>query len=743
MNHNTNRDTDMQPIVHFDRQSLKYSSCRFVASSLSALTFSLIALLTCVAVTPAGAADRFRGIRFLIQAENGSPVSGATVELFQRKNQQMTATDDSLQTDDQGKGEFATLPNVQYLCARIQAAGFATEMLTLDPSNMKDRKVTHVLSRPAKTTITVTDPEGNPVVGAEIQKLAYVGLSGKKYIDVSDADAYLADFQESGPDGVLALPTLPTGAKLTAGVIHPDWVSKVVELDVIDGATATVGLKRGVPVSVHLQVVGDPDRSLDGAEADVIVAPVMGSTRGAGPVNHRFTISNNQIHFTTGRYNIKRVDVSVKGYFFGPQHVDIAKRTKRELQSPSIKPTVVKLQVHPKIPMRGRVVNHKGRPMKGVEMSGILIDSGFDKQDATLRERQMAMTSLGHAKTDRNGEYEIDLASGTALVGAVRFSHFSSPLIVRLDVEPESNETVPDIVLSPIPALRGSVRTEDQQSASDVIVKMDTYGRVDVKPVGRTDDAGNFQLRVPLIPYASYGLGFDTTAFIVAMDPKKQVGGITEIDLTDPDQTSNIVVEMKPQSPEWFLHPLDIEPEEIAERTEYALASRERFSKGIEGSTVPTMSEGTWINTDARSLADFRGKFVLLDFWFIGCGACEQDFPQLKSTHQVFPSDQFAIVAVHNNYSPAKEVREFVKRRKMPYAIVVDNRDGSIVKQYASLGLSYYPTYILLNPDGEIVINDAVFTGLIEGGVRGYRSLRSQKLELIRAALQNWDWDAE
>jgi thiol-disulfide isomerase/thioredoxin len=381
--------------------------------------------------------------------------------------------------------------------------------------------------------------------------------------------------------------------------------------------------------------------------------------------------------------------------------------------------------------------------MKGVEMTGILIDSGFDKQDATIRERRMAMTSLGRAKTDQNGEYEIDLAPGTALVGAVRANHFSSPLIVRLDVDPENNKAISDIVLFPIPTLKGYVRTEDQQSASDVIVKMETRGRVDVKPVGRTDDAGDFQLRLPLIPYASYGLGFDTTAYIVAIDPQKQVGGIAEIDLTDPDQTSNIVVNMKPQSREWFLHPLGIGPETIARQTEYALAARENYSKGIKGNTVPPMSEGTWFNTDAKSLADFRGKFVLLDFWFIGCGPCEEAIPELKVAHQAFSSDQFAIVAVHANNRPAKEVREFVKQNDMPYAIVVDDRDGSIDRQYKPLGLSRYPEYILIDPDGRIVHNDAVLTGLIEGGARKYRSLRLQKQELVRAALQSWDWDAE
>ena len=616
----------------------------------------LVALLACLAASPSHAVDPFRGTRFEILADDGSPVSGATIELFEWENQQMNATEYSLQTDADGKGKFDKNPKSDSTFARIQADGYAVEMLLLSSITNAKGIASHVLSSPAQTSIKVTDPNGNPVMGAEIQAFEYIGPSGNMtYLSMSDADAYLLDFQASGPDGVLALPPLPTRAKLTVGVIHTDWASNVVELDIDDGGTATVELEPGVPVSVHLQVVGDPDLSLDGADADVIVSPVVGNVGGAGSVDHRFKISNNQIRFTTGRYNIDDVNVSLDGYFCGPQQLDIAKRTKEEFESPAIELTVVNVRAHRKIPMRGRVVNHKGRPMKGVELYGVLLDAGFDEQDATIKERRTAITTLGSCKTDRNGEYEIDLASGTVMVGAVRANHFSSPLTIRLDVEPERNETIPDFVLFPIRPLKGSVRTADQQSASDVFVKMETYGRLSDRPVGRTNDAGEFKLRLGRFPYAAVGPGFDTTAFIVAMDSQKQVGGMTEIDLTDPDQTSNIVVEMKPQSPEWFLHPLETREEKIAEWTEYALAAREKFNKGIEGNSVPSMSEGTWLNTDAKSLADFRGKFVLLDFWFIGCGPCEQAIPELKVAHQTFPSDRFAIVAIHNNYSPEKK----------------------------------------------------------------------------------------
>jgi thiol-disulfide isomerase/thioredoxin len=435
------------------------------------------------------------------------------------------------------------------------------------------------------------------------------------------------------------------------------------------------------------------------------------------------------------------VEVLTNRFFVGPQHVEIPKRTVEVLASAAIQPTIVTLHVHPKVTRRGRVVDHRGRPMKGVKLAAILIDHGFDKPDATITERQMVMTSLGETRTDKNGEYQIELAPGTVLISAVRENYFPTPLTTRLEVQLENDERISDIVLHPIPALRGHVRTADQQSANDVIVKFETHGRADDEVMGRTNEAGEFQLRLPRIPYIDYGLGYDTIGYIAAMDPEKQVGGIVEVDLTDPEQTSNIVVNMEPQSSEWFFRPLPAKPEKIARLAEYVTAVRKKFSAGIEGNTVPAMSEGTWINTDATSLADFRGKFVLLDFWFIGCVPCEQAFPELKIVQQSFPSDQFAIVGVHPNSSPVDEVVEFVKQRRIPFAMVVDDRAGSIVKQYAPLGLSSYPEFILIDPNGRIVHNDAVCTGVAESDEMRYRSLRDNKLDLIREAIQNWDWE--
>lgn len=57
---------------------------------------------------------------------------------------------------------------------------------------------------------------------------------------------------------------------------------------------------------------------------------------------------------------------------------------------------------------------------------------------------------------------------------------------------------------------------------------------------------------------------------------------------------------------------------------------RKAFAAGDVGQVPPNLSEGEWLQSECKSLDEMRDKFVLLDFWFIGCGPCAADMPSLK-----------------------------------------------------------------------------------------------------------------
>ncbi len=147
----------------------------------------------------------------------------------------------------------------------------------------------------------------------------------------------------------------------------------------------------------------------------------------------------------------------------------------------------------------------------------------------------------------------------------------------------------------------------------------------------------------------------------------------------------------------------------------------------VDGVAVPELDGVRWLNTDKRSLAEFRGRYVLLDFYTTWCGPCAYDYPTIALCEHLYRDRGVAVIGVHDNSSSVEEIRKHAARRGMDIPIVVDRDDGRIVKSYENAGLVRgYPSYILLNPGGRLLTADHLTPGPL---------LRFYKIELIRQAL--------
>jgi peroxiredoxin len=212
------------------------------------------------------------------------------------------------------------------------------------------------------------------------------------------------------------------------------------------------------------------------------------------------------------------------------------------------------------------------------------------------------------------------------------------------------------------------------------------------------------------------------------MDAKTGKGGVTQVNLKNATACENISVQLEPRSASWMLDVVKVyqSPNAKAALQKYSESAAKKGFLGTTGMQVPTMREGTWLNTDAKSLEDFRGKFVLLDFWFIGCGPCHRDMPSVRMVHRQLAELGFSVVSVHKDGETPKDVKTFADKNEMNYPIVVDDSEGTITKQFGELGLQGFPHYILLDPQGRILHNNAVSDGV---------TLRSYKFETIYEAI--------
>ncbi|HEX3589471.1 MAG TPA: NHL domain-containing thioredoxin family protein [Pseudonocardiaceae bacterium] len=119
---------------------------------------------------------------------------------------------------------------------------------------------------------------------------------------------------------------------------------------------------------------------------------------------------------------------------------------------------------------------------------------------------------------------------------------------------------------------------------------------------------------------------------------------------------------------------------------------------------APELHGRTWLNTGGRaySLADFRGKVLLLDFWTFCCVNCLHVLDELRPLEAEF-GDVLVTVGVH---SPKFEheahpiaLADAVERYEVHHP-VLDDPDLTTWQQYA---VRAWPTLVVVDPEGYVV----------------------------------------
>lgn len=109
-------------------------------------------------------------------------------------------------------------------------------------------------------------------------------------------------------------------------------------------------------------------------------------------------------------------------------------------------------------------------------------------------------------------------------------------------------------------------------------------------------------------------------------------------------------------------------------------------------------------------LSEFKGKYILLDFWSVGCGPCIASIPELEEIADTY-KDHLAVVSI--NTDPEKSWKEFIIKKSMK-----GNQWNELRRANTGLTASYqvkgYPHYVLIAPDGKV---QAVWGGYGKGSL--------------------------
>lgn len=107
------------------------------------------------------------------------------------------------------------------------------------------------------------------------------------------------------------------------------------------------------------------------------------------------------------------------------------------------------------------------------------------------------------------------------------------------------------------------------------------------------------------------------------------------------------------------------------------------------------------INGNNLTAEDFKGKYLYLDFWDFGCGPCIKEFGVMSTFKDHFSDimDKLAIVTVCASSPSFKKLNDFINKHGMNECNTMLDKNQSD-ECYKNLA---FPTYILVDPDGNIV----------------------------------------
>jgi cytochrome c biogenesis protein CcmG, thiol:disulfide interchange protein DsbE len=120
-------------------------------------------------------------------------------------------------------------------------------------------------------------------------------------------------------------------------------------------------------------------------------------------------------------------------------------------------------------------------------------------------------------------------------------------------------------------------------------------------------------------------------------------------------------------------------------------------SRVAVGEPAPSTSLPRLEGGGGESLADYRGRWVLVNFWASWCEPCKEEAPALEEFQRQQGGPKFTVLGVDTR-DLTDDGREFVRQYGLSYPQLRDG-DGGVAHDYGTTGV---PENYLVDPKGKV-----------------------------------------
>ncbi len=109
-----------------------------------------------------------------------------------------------------------------------------------------------------------------------------------------------------------------------------------------------------------------------------------------------------------------------------------------------------------------------------------------------------------------------------------------------------------------------------------------------------------------------------------------------------------------------------------------------------------------WENSPPLTMAQLRGKVVLVDFWTYSCINCQRTFPFVRQWYEKYADAGLVIVGVHSPEFEFEKNREGIREAIRTYGIKWPVAVDSNMKTWDAYHNAYWPAGYLVDRSGQI-----------------------------------------
>lgn len=129
--------------------------------------------------------------------------------------------------------------------------------------------------------------------------------------------------------------------------------------------------------------------------------------------------------------------------------------------------------------------------------------------------------------------------------------------------------------------------------------------------------------------------------------------------------------------------------------------------KALENGSIAPTFVLPGLDQDTIRLGDYKGKVVLLDFWYMSCRPCIKALPHLDELSQTYKDRGVEVIGIDSPDNPKRleQLSDFVLKKGITYPTAVG--DFAVDSLY---NVRLYPTLYLINQKGEIAYSQFGFS---------------------------------